>query len=763
MNSFGKLLRLKSTRLAALAYATVTLIFSRVPLLNYLGYEFSAAIGIIAGLLAGLLTISFFRVEFAENSTLSGQNLNWFALRSLSVNAFLILLPLILISLNAFFVKNCSFGEGLSFFVLIPCVTIVFAVALGLSTAVWVHRPVLWYLFFYFIILLHPIYLTFTSPQLFAYNFYFGYFPGFTYDEVLRITKPMVIFRILTIVAAVSVYSVAMVVAEYSSRSDAYLAKIKSLRNLFRLRPAALVALAGLAVLAATYAYRNELGFQSSASYIQTQLGGKHTTAHFTIYYSRKEVPSERIKWLAAEHEFRYMQVNRVLRTEFHGRIDSYIYPTQEMKRKLIGTSTTNIAKPWLREIHLSLDSFENSFRHELVHVLAGDYGMPILHISPSSGLIEGLAVAIDWNAGDRTPHELAAALFQFGLVKDIRGLFTFTGFAAKPSSISYLLSGSFCRFLIEEYGMRRFVALYRYGQFEKIYRQSLDDLVEGWKIYLESIEVPATDEARAKLLFARPSIFSKVCARAIADLNESGVKLFNEKKYAEASNAFQSSYAMSRNREAKMGFIASEFRLGRHDSLINMIRHTLEDSALAPTYVTLKLTLGDCYLLLGEWGEAEFLYKELRRMDISEFYNEACALRLEGLHQKRVEPYMKRYLSAAGDDTTRLGILRELLAENPDHRAGLNLIGRIYLREGNYKSAHDALSNIKKPFEDSLLNFQIEKMLGYSLLHLKNFQEAKIHLWQSLNYTRNRGDRNLIDDLIEQCDWMEDHRDLLE
>ncbi|MEK6570500.1 MAG: hypothetical protein AABZ61_03960, partial [Bacteroidota bacterium] len=208
MNSFQTFLRTKSTRWVAFLYTAVALALSQIPLFNYLGYEFSAAIGIVTGLLAGLLTISFFRKQFSDNAVVSKRDLFSFTLYAVATNAVLLLVPLFLISLNAFFVKNCSFADGLAFFFLIPVVTIFFAIALGLSTAAWFRRSVLAYIVLFLLILLHPLYLALTKPQLFAYNFLFGYFPGFTYDEVLTITKTLLLSRLVTFLMAITLLSV---------------------------------------------------------------------------------------------------------------------------------------------------------------------------------------------------------------------------------------------------------------------------------------------------------------------------------------------------------------------------------------------------------------------------------------------------------------------------------------------------------------------------------------------------------------------------
>jgi tetratricopeptide (TPR) repeat protein len=768
-NSLSTILRTRSVWVTAAAYTVVAIILSWIPLFNYLGYEFSGGIGITGALFSGILTIRLFRREFAGQESISKRDFISFVFPALVINLALLLIPLIIVSLNAFFVKNCSFSSGLAFFFLIPVVTILVSVFLGASTAVWFRRPVIMYAIILALILLHPIYLTITSPQLFAYNVIFGYFPGFTYDEVLTITRTLILSRLLTIIAGVTLLSVTLIALQHSSRSDRFLVKLWTVRHLFEGPLESAVAVLGFFLLVGAYIMRHSLQFESSASFIQRQLGSKYTTQHFNIYYSSSAIKEDHIRWIAAEHEFRYMQVTRALRVNSLSKIDSYLYPTPELKRKFIGTSTTNIAEPWRREIHLNLDSFESTLRHELVHVVAGAFGMPFLGLSPTPGLIEGLAVAVDWDAGDRTPHQVAAALFRSGLVGDVQSIFSFTGFAAKPSSVSYLLSGSFCRFLIEEYGMRRFIALYPWGQFQKVYRKSLDGLLWEWGLFLQSIDVPSTDMTRARLLFARPSIFRKVCSRATAKLNEEAARSFNEKEYNRASQLYQSSYTMSSNREAALGLFASEFRLGKYDSIRSQLQEIFNEDTAAIAFVPSKLTLGDCEWLLGHPKEAGGLYEELRRSDIQESYDEATALRLEALRHPELDTVMRRFLAAAGDDSIRVAILQQALTEGPTNPVILFLLGRAYFRQQTYEAALKELSKIKaslsketkRHFDDPILDYELEKTIGFCLLRLKDFQTAKIHLWQSLNYTANEGDMNFIDDEIEYCDWLDDHRDL--
>jgi len=59
-------------------------------------------------------------------------------------------------------------------------------------------------------------------------------------------------------------------------------------------------------------------------------------------------------------------------------------------KGGFIGAVNTEIAKPWLRQMHINLSGFESSLKHEMVHVLATEFGWSPLKIAPNSGLVEG-------------------------------------------------------------------------------------------------------------------------------------------------------------------------------------------------------------------------------------------------------------------------------------------------------------------------------------------------------------------------------------
>ena len=108
--------------------------------------------------------------------------------------------------------------------------------------------------------------------------------------------------------------------------------------------------------------FRTDLGFETTAGSLRATLGSSAETRHFRIYYDSTAVPPDEIRWIAAEHEFRYDQVSRFLGTDTGRVVESYLYPGPDAKRRLIGAGNTDIAKPWRGEIHVDMGSWRNNF-----------------------------------------------------------------------------------------------------------------------------------------------------------------------------------------------------------------------------------------------------------------------------------------------------------------------------------------------------------------------------------------------------------------
>ena len=115
----------------------------QIPLFNLLAFE-SCAVLTIGIAFAGAY-ISVTRVHHLRRSLqiLSGSShqivitLFW---RTLGANLTLLIVPLVILSLNALRVKNCDLSDGFAFFFLLPVISCTYATAVGLFFGFWMKR-----------------------------------------------------------------------------------------------------------------------------------------------------------------------------------------------------------------------------------------------------------------------------------------------------------------------------------------------------------------------------------------------------------------------------------------------------------------------------------------------------------------------------------------------------------------------------------------------------------------------------------------------
>lgn len=736
----NRLLSSRPFRISLFVLIIFTLVCTQIPLLNYLGFEFSAITGIVGSFVAGLLTLSVASRDREKSATE--------ILRQGGMMSLLLLIPpLIIMSANAFVVKNCSFVTGLLFYLLIPFPSVLFSVALAaLIVGLTPRWRKSWFVVSFVTILLHIAYVTFADVQIFAFNPLVGYFPGVTYDETLNIELRLVIYRIVTLASAGLLALLAMMLKARKTKSTMKVAFPTS-------RKAVVVFLSIIVV--GTFFSSNQLGLSSSAGFVQSQLGGFIESDHFVIIYPKELVDPNDVERLVQLHEFYFDKLARELRVVPRRKIQSFLYASAEQKARLIGAGRTNIAKPWLWQIHLNLDDVERSLKHELVHVLAADFGFPILRIGLNSGLIEGLAVAVERVEYDESIHRLAAMVYGIGLRPDLQSLFSVTGFMKAHPGVSYTMAGSFCRFLIDRYGLRRLKRLYRTADFKTYYGKELPQLVEEWQQFLTGYRFTQDHLRKAAYLFKRPSIFAKECARVIASLNSSTARLLERKEYAAALQSASASLERSVSTEAIVQEAQASYRLQRYDELLRLTEGRIKDTTIAHSLLSLNLLRGDAFLALGNIADAKEHYQLVLDTHVNLSFDEASAIRLELInnpdHVKDVLPL----LVGPGDDTTRIETLRTISQREPTNSVARYLLGRELLGKKEYKQASEEFL-AGGTFKVALLEHIRQRRIARAFFHQGKYQKAKMHFWQSLNFTTNEAHAFQIREWLERCDWFE-------
>lgn len=759
MATLRTLVRAPGTGRAALLYGSASVLCTQIPLLNYLGYEFSAFIALTAGCVAGMLT-----VRQVKDSLRAGGDGNpprspaRAAMRSAALNLLLLVIPLAVMSANALAVRNCSMTEGLAFYVLLAPVSALFGVALGLFCALHSAHPRTLFFFLCFLSFCYSALLGYFTPAVFSYNFLYGYFPGLTYDEALPVTRTLVLFRLLTLLVASVLFRAGMITAADSPPGPVtwrrILTLISGLTRKGRRVPAAAAAFA----LAGVYLFRCDLGFESTSSYIRRTLGGEMKTEHFVLYYSPSSFSAEEIRQAAREHEFRLSQVLESFSLPDHIAIESYIYPSSEAKQRLIGAGNTDIAKPWSGQIHLSRQSLEGSLKHEIVHAAAAPFGVPLLRASLSTGLVEGLAVAVDGQWGNRTLHEYAAALRESGIAPPIDGIMSFWGFASNQSAVSYVLAGSFCRYLIDRYGMRNLTLLYRSLDYRAVYGRSLGELALEWEGYLDRVPLEDVDQDGVDALFRRPTIFRKVCARVLARRTALARGLFARRDFAAAESLYAGIYAGGGGYDAFAGYLSSALRNGHMSVLTSSLDTVILADDRPARYLPLFISIGDAFWASGEQEKAYALYNRVYQADFAEGYTEAAALRLLAMEGDPGGRTLLPLFLTDYADSARVAVVDSLLGRFPGDRMLAYMKGRSLLRAGEFAGVVSALSALDLTSADAVLEALRLRYLGQALFRLGRYGEARTAFWISLNADDTDIAEEKVDAWLDRCEWAQEH-----
>jgi len=414
-------------------------------------------------------------------------------------------------------------GMAASAIVAAPLAVIVWVVAPHRSTVIALVVPIA-------VLVGAGVYAFYAGPPVFTYNALIGYFPGNLYDENIQLGMPLLWSRLEQLAWAVAMGAIV------ASRLDVATFRMRSRepRPAGRRTTAMAVAIVSGACAIVLHVYGGALGFRIDADEIQAELGGRVETAHFIIHYARTAEIEHDIALIAADHELRYEQVVAQIGAAPAGKLRSYYFASRDQKARWMGARDVEMAKPWRREIYLDHRAFpHSSLRHEIAHAIASAFGDPIFGVAAqrtlgvptliSPGLVEGLAVALDWPGGYErlTPHESVRAMQAMGFTPTISELLSLR-FLTVSSARSYTTAGSFLKFLLDRYGAPSLRELYRSGgDFERAYGKSIAILEREWRAMISAIALPADEIEATRERFRHGSVFARPCPHANAARRE--------------------------------------------------------------------------------------------------------------------------------------------------------------------------------------------------------------------------------------------------
>ena len=252
--------------------------------------------------------------------------------------------------------------------------------------------------------------------------------------------------------------------------------------------------------------------------------------------------------------------------------------------------------------------------------------------MSWSTGLTEGAAVAIeDDYDGIHSADELSESILQMQLSTGVREVMQFSGFLSSAPSTSYVLSGSFSKFLLGCYGAEKFLRVYRERNFDNIYSQSLANLESDWKKWLTKLETPMDhyDSLRTLYYFKRTSILRQPCLRRIGKLIKNADAAFKTKDYKLADSLYAIVIDESGRLKAIRGRVLSQLHLNHPQAAFEML-DSLSSAYEAQNLPALRLLRGDVIALAtGNLKEASIEWEEAMNLELGDGYFLAAFMRL--------------------------------------------------------------------------------------------------------------------------------------
>jgi len=689
-----KLAIVKSTAwmLAPVVALVLSIVLTQVPLFNTLGYESSLAMGIVLPFFLGLLAATALSPAEKFSSAL-----------------FALLSPPLVMLVNMFFVRNCSYLEGLGFYVLSVGVGGLFAYSLMrfLKSLNIKFAFVVYVSLYVGIILLPTLYRFYFTPQIFFFNHLFGFFSGAIYDDAIELEWRYVLFRTETLLLS------------------AFLL-LYSFRHKFSKRDLIVLTICFFPLILPFELGSDEFGITSSHASLAKALVPIDADGHWRMNIQTDSLTRKRTRD-RLEAELR--DLKKTLALDSLPNISIFIYQNADEKRKYTGAENVEFTKTWRNEIHITEQSFPSTIRHELVHILFARFGIPRLGLSNSIGLVEGIAVAFETPDFDWTLHELAAAILKNNLAPQrLESLLGSFGFWTGLGATSYTLMGSFVRYLIESYGIEKFKAVYADSDFMRAYNKPLSGLMLEWKEFLAEQPVPTALDSAVSYRYKRKTIFQTECPHRVAVELKYGAKALSEKRYKEAQKRFATVLSLTdgKNARAVQGYFSACLLQNLLDSVAIDDAFRKGDSLVRrlekPEPILFTIANAMMWTRFGSQDSVKHLLNRVKEASLSFNYDYAIALRLEAL----AVGFNATYFSPLMSNSERDALLARAFetAKDSSAKAFITFLkAERLLAQGKDSSAVELLRSLPV-FERAELEFQRRYDTLEALLRLQRTNE---------------------------------------
>lgn len=620
-------------RLSAAFAAVVGVVLAFIPLLAVHGVESALALGLLLPPWVAATAASYTE----RHRGTRGIDLIF---RMVGMGLLIWLIPFLLLALSSLRTRQCAPAEGLAFMLLGPAL----GCALAACTGVWVGGATRLPRLAPWLAAAIPLgsallglWAFYSTPTVYVFGAFAGYFPGAIYDDFVRIPLRYLTYRATVLIAVLALGVLFDALWDPSSGT-------LGLRGRGRSQLGAMAVCVGaLGVVAASYWQGNQLGHWVSDAYLVERLGKTERGEHCIVHMPRETLPEEASR-LLEDCDFHVERVRAHTGLSSNEPVTAYVFRNQDEKKELIGVGRTLIAKPWRREVYLQMSHWPHPvLGHEVVHAVFEEAGRGPFAIAgtlggliPNPGIVEGTAVALAWDVrDDLDPDQWSRIMMDRNELPSAAAVMS-VRFSALPARRAYMAAGSLIRFLIAARGMDVLLETYHRGKVD-----DLDELEVDWHAYLGEVPVTPAERGVAEVALARPSIFSAICPHELAKLT---AVLAGDAAARDDLRTIETCRAIleidEHQAEAQATLVGALARHGRDAealAMLEVLRATM--NAPKPVVAAALEQYADSRWTLGNLEEADALYGkllEIPRTDGSARQSEVKKLALEATDPER-------------------------------------------------------------------------------------------------------------------------------
>ncbi len=637
----------------------------------------------------------------------------------------LIAVPLFVVLIHFFFVEICSFIDGIVFYFVISIVSGL--IASLLAEIIFIISPKKHYLLLFvslIILISIPLLELYFNPQIYFYSPLIGFFPGSIYDEDINVDFKLITYRVLNLLFVFSLFLIFR-------------------KNIFKKKiiPVLLI----LGGLITSFFISPILGFSTTESRLNKILPNKIGINNFEIHYDK--IDSLEQKVILLHHNYYYLELKKSIKTTPRRKVTVYLFNNDEDKRIYFGSGNADVSKPWLYQIYLDRNSWRTTLNHELAHVFSAEFGNSLLKLAGDYNpfLIEGFATAKDPFFDIYNIDHLAAIHHKNSNKNILREIYNGLNIFGFNSTVSYIYSGSFSKYLIENYGIDKFKRYYANNNFEEVYKKEFTAVSNEYFDYLKNLSVDS-NQSLYSYYFGRKALIQKDCPRYIAKKIKEGWRLFEEGEFAESKEIFQNVLSHTENYSALVGLSECLIKEKSFSEVANILESFIPKFANTPYEFLLRLRLADVYGITENYDKALELYSKLESDEPNFSLQTLSDFRIKLLEKKLFKDYL------LADDSTKLKILLKL---NQDIYYYSSIPIVIALSK-NLKIDYDEfLSFFDKPFVnfDEYSFYSFLKLSQYMIDNL-DFTRARKMAALSRRLNQNYAFADYLDDNYKMAEW---------